>query len=160
MVAFVLAVAPCSAEEELKNHQKLDEHLGWLIGDWEAKNTGPDGQPQKVRSKYKWIAKDQAIQLNLAFGNSEWEGLSIIFWDTSDGTIKMWGANSAGGNGQATMRVVGNELVWTNTVYGADGKKRVSDFSFRQEDKDSFFLKYTAEADGKEESIKVTRVVK
>ena len=64
----------------------------------------------------------------------DWEGLSMIFWDTSDKKIKMWGANSAGGNGQATMRVKGDELVWTNTVYDKDGKKRVSDFAYKQQD--------------------------
>ena len=143
---FTLMAAHCGGQEVPVNHGKLDERLGWLIGEWTAEKVAIADQTQKASAKYAWTAKDQVIRMELTIG--DWQGLSIIFWDTSDDTIKMWGANSAGGNGQASMRVEGDELIWTNTVYDKDGKKSVSEFSYIKQDSKTFIVKYTDEATG------------
>ncbi|WP_197231924.1 hypothetical protein [Novipirellula artificiosorum] len=64
----------------------------------------------------------------------------------------------AGGNGQATMRVVGEDLVWTNTVYDMDGKKTVSDFVYQKQDARTMLVKYTDAEDGKQKTVKCTKI--
>jgi hypothetical protein len=155
-VFIVATVDVCLAQSQPKNHNELDKHLGWVIGEWSAEMTTRDGQVQKISANYKWIAQEQVIRLDMKIG--PWEGLSMILWDPSDETIKMWGANSAGGNGQATMRVDGEELVWTNTVYDVDGKKTVSDFVYQKQDAKNMLVKYTDAADGKEKLVKCTKI--
>lgn len=115
-----------------KNSEALKKHLGWLIGDWTGKADFPVVGEITINNSFKWIARGEVIQLDMKGG--EWEGLSIIFFDSSDGAIKMWGANSSGGNGQAVMRPEGESVVWTNTVFDADGKKSVADFIYKKGD--------------------------
>ncbi len=70
-----------------KNHEMLEKHLAWIIGDWTAKMDTVQG-PVDVEADYQWIANDQVIQLDLRMG--DWKGLSMIFFDPSDQKIKMW----------------------------------------------------------------------
>ncbi|TWU28986.1 hypothetical protein [Novipirellula artificiosorum] len=157
VATFILATGEISlAQNQPNNHDELNKHLGWVIGEWSAEMTAPDGQVQKTRAKYQWVAQKQVIRLDLEIG--PWEGLSMIHWDPSDRTIKMWGANSAGGNGQATMRVAGEDLVWTNTVYDMDGKKTVSDFVYQKQDARTMLVKYTDAEDGKQKTVKCSKI--
>ena len=87
-VFIVATVDVCLAQSQPKNHNELDKHLGWVIGEWSAEMTTPDGQVQKISANYKWIAQEQVIRLDMKIG--PWEGLSMILWDPSDETIKMW----------------------------------------------------------------------
>lgn len=138
-----------------QNREILEKHLGWLIGTWTAKADTAEQGPVDVEAVFSWIAGGEVITLNLKFG--EWEGLSMIFFDPSDATIKMWGANSSGGNGQAVMRVENGELVWTNTVYDGNGKKTVSDFSYVKTDDKTMYVKYVDEVDGQEKQMLNTK---
>lgn len=134
-----------------KNHEVLEQQVGWLIGDWTAEMETADGQRAKIASEYRWIANNQVIALNLQIGT--WEGLSLIFFDPEDQHIKMWGANSEGGNGQAVLREHGKELVWTNASVDGEGKKIIRDFSFIKKDENTMIVKYIDEADGKTKEI-------
>jgi hypothetical protein len=149
--ALLLAASIVVGQEAPTGHEKLEKHLGWLIGEWTADVTTADGKVQKASAKLQWTAHEQVIRLDLNIG--DWQGLSMIFWDASDRAIKMWGADSGGGNGQATMRVEGDELVWHNTVYDKDGKKNVSEFSYVKENPTTLVVKYTDEMDGKKKRI-------
>ncbi len=52
------------------------------------------------------------------------------------------------------MEVRENELAWTNTVFDADGMKRVNKFSFlKGPDDDTMIIKYVDEADGKTKEL-------
>ncbi len=138
------------------NHEELNKHLGWIIGDWQAELVIPGLGTTVAEASYTWIAHETVIRHELKIG--EWENLSIVLFDPADGRIKMWGANSAGGNGQAVMRAEGNELIFTNTVYGPDGKKLVSEFSYvPAEDGQSFLVRYVDQQDGQEKKVKITR---
>ena len=97
----------------------------------------------------------KSMTMNLRIGKRE--GLSLVLFDPSDATIKMWGANSQGGNGQAVMHVEGSELVWTNTVYDVNGKKSVSDFSYIKKDDKTMYVKYIDEVNGQEKQILNTK---
>ena len=138
-----------------KNHEMLEHHLGWLIGRWTAQAETVEEGLVDVEAVYNWIADGEVITLKLTIGT--WQGLSMIFFDPSDATIKMWGANSAGGNGQAVMRVEGTELVWTNTVYDGYGKKTVSDFAYIKAGDKTMYVKYVDEVDGQEKKILNTK---
>ena len=70
----------------------------------------------------------------------------------------MW-SNSGGGNGQAIMRVAGDELVWTNVFCGPDGKMRVGDFSFIRKDNNAMCLKVVDLTDGKVIQSECTEVI-
>jgi hypothetical protein len=129
-----------------KNGEILEKQLGWLVGTWTAEMDAPDEGRIPVVGEYRWIAKNQVISLNLKIGS--WEGLSIVFYDPYDQQIKMWGANSDGGNGQATLRVEGNNLIWTNTVVEGDKKSRM-DFTYIKKDEDTMIVKYVDPVDGK-----------
>ncbi|MCU0960555.1 MAG: hypothetical protein MUF48_10675 [Pirellulaceae bacterium] len=115
-----------------KNREVLEEHVEWLIGDWTGKVDLPGMGETTVDYSFRWIARGEVIQVEMK--GAEWEGLSIIFYDPADGAIKMWGAHSAGGNGQAVMQPSGNSLAWTNTAFSSDGKKSVRDFIFEKRD--------------------------
>ncbi|TWU28995.1 hypothetical protein Poly41_67860 [Novipirellula artificiosorum] len=56
------------------------------------------------------------------------------------------------------MRVVGEDLVWTNTVYDMDGKKTVSDFVYQKQDARTMLVKYTDAEDGKQKTVKCTKI--
>jgi hypothetical protein len=131
-----------------------EEHVGWLIGDWTAEVDVPGVGEVTVDQSCKWIARGEVIQLDLNVG--EWEGLSMIFYDPADGAIKMWGANSAGGNGQAVMRRDGDSLVWTNTVFTADGKKSVRDFIY-EKGENEFRVIFFDERSGEQQTVTLLR---
>lgn len=78
----------------------------------------------------------------------------LIFYDPSDDRIKMWGANSAGGNGQAVLDIDGDEFVWTNSAVEGDGRRHVSDGVYvKQPGGDTFVLKYVSTAANKHEQV-------
>ncbi len=137
-----------------KNHEMLEKHLGWLIGTWTARVDTEQGAVD-VEGTYKWIANEEVMTLHLRFGAVE--VFSMILFDPSDGTIKMWGADSEGGNGQAVMRADGPELVWTNTVFDANGKKTVSDFTYIKKDDKMMYVKFVDEVDGQVKQILNTK---
>lgn len=139
-----------------KNQEVLEKEFGWIIGEWGCEMEIPGLGTVPVTAEYEWGADKHVIMLELT--SSGWKGLSMIFYDPSDGKIKMWGANSGGGNGQAVLEVNGDELVWTNTVFDGDGRKSVSDFAYvRQPDRKTFVVKFGNEADGTETELTVTK---
>ena len=71
-MAFAMVADQSFAQEVPKNHEKLNEHLGWLIGEWSAEITTADNQVEKVLAKYRWVAHKQVIRLDLSIG--DWEG--------------------------------------------------------------------------------------
>lgn len=139
-----------------KNQEVLQKELGWIIGVWGCEVDVPGLGTVPIEAKYKWVADKHVIQLDLTSG--KWKGLSMIFYDPSDEKIKMWGANSVGGNGQAVLEIDGNDLVWTNTVFESDGQKVVSDFTYvKQSDANTFVLKVRDVVDDTQKQVTVTK---
>ncbi len=139
-----------------KNQEVLQKELGWIIGLWECEVEVPGQGTLPIETKYKWVADKHIIQLDMNFG--DWKGLSMIFYDPSDEKIKMWGANSGGGNGQAVLAINADELVWTNTVFEGDGRKLVSDFTYvKNSDPNTFVVKFRDVVDDTQKQVTVTK---
>ena len=49
----------CLAQNQPNNHEELNKHLGWVIGEWTAEITKPDGQVEKIKANYQWIAQER-----------------------------------------------------------------------------------------------------
>jgi hypothetical protein len=139
-----------------KNQEVLQREFGWIIGVWDCQLDVPGLGTLPIEAKYKWVADKHVIQADMTFG--EWKGLSLIFYDPSDEKIKMWGANSGGGNGQAVLEINGNDLTWTNTVFEGDGRKLVSDFTYvKQSDPNTFVVKFRDVVDDTQKQVTVTK---
>ena len=139
-----------------KNQEVLQKELGWIIGVWDCEVDVPGLGTLPLEAKYKWVADNHVIQLDMTFG--EWKGLSMIFYDPSDEKIKMWGANSGGGNGQAVLEINGDELVWTNAVFGGDGRKIVSEFTYvKQSDPNTFVVRFRDVVDNTQKQVTATK---
>jgi hypothetical protein len=67
--------------------------------------------------------------------------------------VPVGGANSQGSNGQTVMHVAGDEFIWTNTVYDANGKKSVSDISYIKKDDKTMYVRFVNEVDGKKKQV-------
>jgi len=139
-----------------KNQEVLEKELGWIVGVWESEVDFPGLGSVPIETTYQWVADKHIIQLDMTIG--DWKGLSMIFYDPADGRIKMWGANSEGGNGQAVLAINGDELVWTNTVYEGDGGKRVSEFTYvKQPDPETFVVKFWDAVDNTQKQVTATK---
>jgi hypothetical protein len=131
-----------------RNYEALSKHLGWLVGDWET------SKPAATVS-VKWVAKDTVLSYDWTTPDAG--GLSIIFWDSADEKIKMWGASSDGGNGQATLMVAGDTLTWNNVIHDPQGRAGAFEFSFVVKDESNFVLKFVNKDNGELTEIPLRR---
>ncbi len=131
-----------------QSHEMLSKHAGWMIGEW--------GTPDQVSAcNVRWAADGNVMVFE--WHNAEVRGLSIIVWDASDGHIKMWGADSSGGNGQATATATEKQLDWTNAVFDSQGKKSVMNITFFPRDESGLGIRWKDAETGEVHELVMSR---
>ncbi|MHC4180835.1 MAG: hypothetical protein ACYSWU_25325 [Planctomycetota bacterium] len=97
------------------NYEQLKD-LDYLVGQWKAEGTGPDGSKFTVLRSYKWILNKNFVsdELVVRVGDRQvWASMGLFGWDPSQKKIKSWSANASGGLGQVT---------WTKHDDGGTGE--------------------------------------
>ncbi len=124
-----------TGEVEKEREQPSLSALAPLVGSWEGRGTLPTGQTFVVPElTYQWALDKRVITFhsttNLPDGTTLQKRTGMIFWDPSDKKVKMWVADSAGGNIQATLTEVNDsELAWDADAVLPDGKRVAFQFS-------------------------------
>ena len=129
VVASMVAAEPTEEQEKTEAteaHKKLDEAMGWLIGDWEREST-LRGRKYTFTLSAKWIFDEQYIEITdsvKADGKPVTSGRVTCVWDSCQNRLFRWGighgmSGYSTGIGEATA---GPGVVFEITNVRAGGK--------------------------------------
>lgn len=95
--------------------------IEWLVGDWHATATPPQGKPVEIDNHIYWSETRTAIFFVTRFdGKPHYSGMYA--WDPAAGAIGFWYVDSEGNFTRGTTRAEGNRLAQEFTIARGDGR--------------------------------------
>lgn len=138
MVAASLTLG--QADGMPSNYEHLKD-LDYLVGQWKAEGTAPDGSEYTVLRSYKWILNKNFLsdELVVRVGDRQvWAFMGLFGWDPSEKKIKSWSANASGGLGQATWTKDGDGGTGEYSGITAGGQEVSAKHTIAATDEDAF----------------------
>ena len=150
IVATIRKVPPVRGRQD---HEKLEEALGWLIGEWEV--DGDDGPLGKwnMTFTFSWDIDGTVLDWrnDYAAEAGNWTSETRHYWDYADESVKnttffSWG----GGPRYGGLKACGeNKVVWSSNQVRKDGSTSQAELHFSlQDDGTLLFLHFGVLDDG------------
>ena len=108
-----------------------------------------------MEATYQWAADGNDISTDLKIG--DYRAVNFMLYDPSDKKIKLWGANSAGGNTQAEAIVNEKGVVWSHRSCDALGRMDTNNVTFIRTSDELVHVRYIDAVTGEEQEIPLKR---